>query len=139
MPGVRKNSAEKWTRRSASAGQEYSEGVANPRRPWEEATTAATASQAAGVQAAIARGAYAKGVRKAGNAKWSRKAMEVGPSRFAQGVTSATSDYQTGVAPYLQAIESTALPPRGPKGDPRNIQRVSAVNAALRKVKEQQG
>jgi hypothetical protein len=32
----------------------------------------------------------------------------------------------------LQVIESIQLPPRGPKGDPRNIERVRVIAQALR-------
>ena len=61
--------------------------------------------------------------------------MEKGPARFAQGVQIAQPAYQEGVAKYLQVISATALPPRGPKGDPRNLQRVSVLATALRKAK----
>jgi len=135
MPKVRGNASEKWVRKASASTQDYSEGVANPRVPWAQATAAAAANQAAGVQAAIQRKAFEKGVAKAGDEKWRRKAEGIGSSRFSQGVQAGASDYATGVAPYLQTIESTTLPPRGPKGDPRNIQRVAAIADALRKKK----
>ena len=37
--------------------------------------------------------------------------------------------------PYLETIAATQLPPRFAKGDPRNVQRVAAIAAALRKRK----
>jgi hypothetical protein len=135
MPKVRGNPAEKWVRKASASTQDYTDGVDNPRVPWATAAAAAAANQAAGVQAAIARQAYAKGVQKAGNDKWQRKASGVGASRFSQGVQAGQSDYQSGVAPYLQVIESTTLPPRGPKGDPKNLQRVAAIATALRNKK----
>lgn len=135
MPKVRANSADKWARKASASTQDYTEGVANPRVPWAQATQAAAANQAAGVQAAIQRKAFEKGVARAGDEKWKRKAEGVGSSRFSQGVQAGVNDYQQGVAPYLQTIESTTLPPRGPKGDPRNIQRVAAIADALRKKK----
>ena len=87
------------------------------------------------VQAAISRGAYQKGVAKAGDAKWAAKASGKGSQRFSQGVSDAQQEYANGVAPYLQTIEATALPPRGPKGDPKNIERVITLNNALRAKK----
>jgi hypothetical protein len=44
-------------------------------------------------------------------------------------------DYEKGFAPFRDEIEKTALPPRFPKRDPRNIARVSALNVALAKKK----
>jgi len=135
MPKVRSGASEKWVRKASASTQDYQEGVTNPRTPWAAATQAAAANQAAGVQAAIQRKAFEKGVQRAGDEKWKRKAEGVGASRFSQGVQAGASDYASGVAPYLQTIESTNLPPRGPKGDPRNIQRVAAIADALRKKK----
>jgi len=135
MPKVRGNPSEKWTRKASAATQDYTDGIKDPRTPWAAATAASAANQAAGVQAAIARKAFEKGVAKAGDSKWSRKAAGVGASRFSQGVQAGSDDYAAGVAPYLQVIESTTLPPRGPKGDPRNLQRVAAIANALRAKK----
>jgi hypothetical protein len=50
-------------------------------------------------------------------------------------VADAQSDYEAGVAPYTRAIETVKLPARGPKGDPSNINRVIAINKALRDTK----
>lgn len=127
--------AGKWARKASASSQDYSEGIANPRVGWAQATQAAAANQAAGIQAAIAGKRFEKGVAKAGDAKWARKAEAVGASRFSQGVQAAAGDYATGVAPYLQVIESTQLPPRAPKGDPRNLTRVAVLAAALRAKK----
>jgi len=135
MPRVRANAAAKFARNAAQAGGAYQDGVQNPRTPWAAATIAAEANQAAGVQAAIAAKSFAKGVRKAGDAKYTRGAVEKGVQRFSQGVQLAEGDYQTGVAPYFAVIESTTLPPKFPKGDPRNIQRVAAMAQALRAKK----
>jgi hypothetical protein len=35
----------------------------------------------------------------------------------------------------LDVIANTVLPPRGPKGDPRNLDRVKAITTALRAKK----
>jgi len=73
-----------------------------PHRPTSKASTAA-----------IGRGAYAKGVQRAGAARYTAGATSKGPGRFAEGVQVAQQDYATAVAPYLQAIAATDLPPRG--------------------------
>lgn len=135
---VRINSGAKWARRAGSAGQEYAEGVANPRVSWAQATTAAAAAQAAGVQQAITEKRFEKGVARAGDETWKKGAMTKGPGRFAEGVAGAEAAYAAGVAPYTAAIESLKLPPRGPKGDPRNLERVKVVAMKMREVKVRQ-
>ena len=135
MAKVRANAGARWARKAAAAGQDYQDGVQSPRADWQAATLAAAASQAAGAQAAIARGSFGKGVQAAGSAKWQSRAVKLGVSRFAQGVTETTADYERGVAPYLQTIEGITLPARGPKGDPRNLERVKIIANALRAKK----
>jgi hypothetical protein len=118
-----------------SATEDFVAGVQNPRTPWQEATVASAANQAAGIQQAITEKRFEKGVQKAGNSKWQSKTISKGTQRFAPGIQDAKSDYQTAMAPVLAKIESTTLPPRYPKGDPRNIARVSAIAQSLRQLK----
>lgn len=125
----------KWATVTPQRTGDYSSGLTSPRRSWEQATVDAAQAQAQGVQDAIARGAFAKGVAKAGQAKYLRKATGVGAQRFGQGVQAAKSDYQAGFTPYVSVIQGVNLPPRGPKGDPRNYERVSAIGDALHQAK----
>jgi hypothetical protein len=129
--------AKKYAQRGAAAGPDYQAGVQNPRQDWQQATTAAANTWGAGVQQAVSNGSFAKGVNAAGTAKWQRKASGVGATRYGPGVQAAQGDYQSGVAPYLQVIAGITLPPRNPKGDPANIQRVAAIATALRQKKLQ--
>lgn len=135
MPKVRSGVSNKWGNNTAASTSFYTDGVQNPRVSWQQATTNAADNQAAGVQKAISEKRFQKGVAKAGDAKWREGAINKGSARFAQGVQAGQSNYETGVAPYLSTIESTTLPPRYPKGDPRNLQRVQAIADALRKKK----
>lgn len=135
MPKVRANADARWVRRAGAAGQDYSEGIQSPRADWQASTLAAAPAQAAGVQAAIAAGSFARGVQKAGSGKWQSKALSKGVQRFGPGVAEAQADYARGVAPYLAAISSISLPARGPKGDPRNLERVRVIAQALRALK----
>ena len=132
MPKIRGNPSQKWVRRASVAGEDYAAGVQSPRVSWQAATIAAAGSWATGVQQAVTRGAFGRGVQAAGDARWQGKALSKGVARFPSGVAEAEQDYATRVAPYFAVIESIQLPPRGPKGDPRNIQRVSILAAALR-------
>jgi len=138
MPAIKSTaiSADKWVRRAGQAGPDYARGVQNPRTSWQDATTAAAESQAAGVQQAIAEGRFEKGVAAAGNAKWQRKATTVGAQRFGPGVAAAKGDYEAGFSPFAAVIQGVQLPPRGPKGDPRNYERVSAIGTALHEAKK---
>jgi len=125
----------KWVQNSASGQGAYEDGVRNPRRSWAQATAEAEPNYEAGVNRAISRKAFGKGVRSAGDAKWSKNAVEKGPSRWAAGISLSEGEYAKGFAPFRDVIESTNLPPRGPKGDPKNIQRVQILAKALHEAK----
>ncbi len=114
---------------------EYAAGVANPKVDWEAATKAAAANYKTAVIAAANAGRFEKGVAKSGTAKWQARAIKVGPNRFAEGVADAGPAYQDGFDPYRNVIAGLTLPPRGPTGDPRNIDRVKMVAEALHKKK----
>jgi len=127
--------AEKWGRRAASAGQEYTEGVTSTPRSWEANAAAAEASYKQGVTEAANRGAFGAGVKRAGNDRWKRNSIEKGGQRFGPGVQVAQADYQSRVSPFLDVIGRTDLPPRGPAGSPGNLQRVQRIAEALRAAK----
>jgi hypothetical protein len=126
----------KWARVAAGAGASYEEGVANPTGDYAAGAIAANASWKAGVQAAASRDAFAAGVRRAGNEKWSRNARAKGPARYGQGVQLAQPDYHAGFAPFHQVISALVLPQRGPRRSPQNLQRVAAIAMALGARKE---
>jgi len=132
-------SAAKWQRVAQSAGPSYQEGIENPRTDYATAAAAAEPSYEKGIQAALARKAYGKGVKRAGTAAWRKGAIEKGVTRWPQGILAAGDNYKNGFAPYANIIKNTSLPARGPKGDPANINRVSIMAKALHdeKVKRQ--
>jgi len=127
--------AKKWAARAGAAGGDYASGVAAPRVDWAQATSAAAPAWAQGTAQAASNGSFAKGVNAAGTDKWKRKASGVGAQRYTGGVTAAQPDYTAAITPVLQTIASVNLPPRAPKGDPSNLQRVAAITSALRKMK----
>jgi len=136
MPKVRFDPA-KWSLRAGAAGGEYASGVASPRRSWSSAASEAKENFAAGVQTAIAEDRFAKGVSKAGDAKWRKGVTEKGRGRYTQGVQVAQDEYRAGFAPYVSVIEGVELGPRGPKG--QNYDRVQKIGEALRAAKASQG
>lgn len=135
MPKVRSGSGKRWVDRASIASDEYASGIQNPRGDWATNAAAAADNQALGVQQAISDKRYEKGIQKVGTAKWRDKSLSKGKSRFTQGVQVSQGDYEKGVKPYLDTIESTTLPPKYPKGDPRNLARVEVLNKALRAKK----
>jgi len=126
---------EKWGRVTPGRTEDYTIGIKNPKRDWAQAATASKETHKAAMAAAATADSYAKGVAKAGTARWQDKAVRKGPSRFAEGVTIAAPDYGSGFAPYADVIKATALTPRFPKGDLRNLDRVKVISQALRKKK----
>jgi len=119
-----------------NANQEnYKAGVMNPREDWATATVARKDNYAVGVQTAISNDSFAKGVQKAGSAKWSSRTLSIGPARWIQGVQAAGAAYQDGFLKYHQVIAGLTLPPRGPAGSPQNIERVRILAEALHNAK----
>lgn len=125
-------SAAKYAARAGGAAAAYSAGINSPKRPWAATTVAAQATYGQGVQAAIANNSFAKGVQKAGDGKWQANATGKGAQRYPSGVQAGQSNYAAAVTPYFNAIANVQLPPRFPKGDPQNVNRVTAIINALR-------
>ncbi len=127
--------AAKWARVTPGRSADYEAGVRAPRASWSTQAAAAEPAFQAGVQGAIQRKAFSGGVKKAGDEKWSRKALTVGVSRFGPGVGAAQADFQGGFADFAATIGSTQIPARKAKGDPSNIDRVRILADALHKKK----
>ena len=122
---------EKWQRVTPGRTEDYTLGIKNPKRDWEEETLAAEGNWKAGVDKAAANKLFPKGVKKAGTGKWQDKALKLGPGRFSEGVYLAGPDYEKGFAPFREAISRVDLGPKFPRRDPRNIERVRRVVEAL--------
>lgn len=125
---------QKWASRSAAAGNEYAQGVQNPRRSWQSSATAAKDNYAAGINEAISDDRYSKGINKATDSKWKRGATEKGRGRYTQGVGVSQDNYRSGFAPFAAALQGLELGPRGPKGT--NYDRVQKVGETLRQTKK---
>ncbi len=124
--------ADKWQRRSSVAGQDYRQGIEQPRREWEQAASESNDLYAQAVTAAANAGRYGEGVRRAGNARWKNNALRKGPGRFTEGVGLAVGEWQRRFEPFHRAIAAVTIPPRGPKGT--NIGRVSVLNLEMMRV-----
>jgi len=137
MPAIRSldSIAKKWARVTPERADEYKAGVMDPKKKWDEKAIAAKETWKTAITQAAARDAYAKGVQEAGFEKWKTRAVQKGPGRFSEGVQIAEPDYRKTWAKYRDVIERTTLPPRYPKGDPRNLERVKVMMNALRQAK----
>ena len=124
-----------WRSGATAAGPKYAEGLTMPRTPWSQGAVGAKDAWRQGVTDAAGRDAYSKGVVKAGDAKWFKKASELGARRYPEGVGVALDDYRTGWAPFHDVLTKVELPSRRPRGDPANWERSKAVGMALRSKK----
>jgi len=125
------STVEKWQRKVGQAGPDYRAGVENPKKDWATETKAAEPRYKEGVIKAANEGRFGRGVSEAGTEKWKKGATTKGVERWGPGVAAATDEYSSGMAKVLSAIEAATLPPRYPAGDPRNIERVRAINQAV--------
>ena len=127
----------KWARVSGLSEESYREGIQNPSIDWAKATAAAEDNYNKGVTQAIAQKRFGKGVLRATTSKWQDNALAKGPGRWAEGIRLSETAYQDGFEPFRKVILDTILPPRGPKGDPKNIDRVRIMAEALHKKRLQ--
>ena len=74
MPPIKSLAAikEKWGRVTPTRQTDYTLGIKNPRRSWEETTVAATAAYEAGILEAIADRRFQAGVERVGDEGWRR-------------------------------------------------------------------
>jgi hypothetical protein len=125
----------KWQNRASGAATDYEAGVRQPMSDWATNAAAAEQNYQQGINAAIARKAFSKGIREAGTEKWQRKAIQKGAARYSQGVSMGVQEYSEGFKAVHDTLSRLTLPARGAKGDPKNLERVRAVVNALRQMK----
>ncbi len=134
MPLVTKSLAEtqkKWGEITPTRQAEYEANAIAAGPLWEANTLASAANYGASIRSANIEARHSAGVRRVGSAKYTRKLRAVGARRFGEGVPAAIQDFGTGFGPYLQTIQGVDVPQRRSRGDPGNIQRVTAVTNAL--------
>jgi len=125
------DAATKFVNRASAAGGDYKTGVSNAGQTWADMTAAAGDTYNAGVQAAIGRNAFQKGVQKAGPGKYQTNASTKGANHYPEGIRSGQAPYQQNSAPYFDALSSIVYPPRRPRGDPANQARSIIVQTTL--------
>lgn len=121
----------KWTENASRASEVFATEAEASADLWARQTVAARDNYGMAITAPGIKERFAKGVAKAGAAKFARKIRDVARDRFGPGVAAATSDYKAGVEPYFATLSAMTLSARKPRGDPANYKRVEEVGKAL--------
>ncbi len=129
----------RWVDGVRGATAAYQFGVQNPERDWADATVAGADSWYQGVMAAHTAGRFPAGVRAAGSVKWKNKTLTKGVQMWPIAVAAAEGDFRVGYAPFREAIATGTLPPRYPKRDPRNLDRVAAIDRIMMQTADARG
>ncbi len=127
--------ANKFVNRAVGAVADYKAGVMAPKTSQSAAAVAAAPLWQQSVSSQQALHRFTAGLRAAGDAGWQQGASTKGAAHYPDGIRGAQQKWATNVAPFLAAISSLNLPPKGIRGSDANIGRVQAVAAALHALK----
>jgi hypothetical protein len=125
--------SKKWVEETPKRATYYEAGVKAPKADWATEAAAAASVYKAAVTVPHIDKLFSAGVKRAGTAKWQRKATTVGVARFGPGVTAAQEDYKSGWAPYFDELSKLDIKERGPRGADVNFERVIQIGKALNK------
>ena len=129
--------AQKFIRVTPQRSEDFEKGVLESPKDWEKNTIGAETNYEQGVQKAITRKAFGRGVKKCGSARQKSKTIIKGKPRWIEGVGLAEEDMTKAMESVVAVARSIVLPPRYPARDPRNIERVRVIAKALGDAKEQ--
>lgn len=121
----------KWIARARVARPDYEAGIEKPKIPWEAAAIAAKDTFKAAITAPAVPDLYERGIKRAGDVRWRTMAVKKGADRYAPGIELSEPYYTAQMGEILGVIEKTVIPPRRPRGDPLNIDRVKGIFDAL--------
>lgn len=127
--------ATKYVNRAGAASGDYAEGVRTTTKDQAARAIASAGIYKQAVQEAAARGAYEKGLQRAGSGAWKTGVEKKGQTRYAEGVSASVSKYVERSAEFDGARSAADSLPRGPRGSAQNLTRVQAVVSALRSKK----
>jgi len=123
--------SQKYADRAGAASGDYVQGAQSTNKDQAAAAIASAAIYAQATQAAITDGRYAKGLQKSGKSGWLNGITSKGGNRYGEGVSAAAPKYAEQSGKFDTARNSAASLPRGIKGSPQNITRVTTVVKAL--------
>jgi len=125
--------AQIWVDGARARATRYGVNAPAAAQDWQTNATAAAANFKSAVSAGNIDKMFSGGIARAGAAKFQRKVAGVGKDRFAGGVSAAQSDYQNGVAPFLDTIKGITPPAKKVRGDPANRARSEIYQVELNK------
>lgn len=134
MPPIKDltSSAQKWSRNAGAASTEFAANAQANADKWGRNTQASGGNFRQAISAGNIQAKFERGVARAAQlGRFARKLAAVGAGRFAEGVGTAQQDWSTGFEPYHGVLQTVTLPPRAPRGDARNYERVKAIGSAL--------
>jgi hypothetical protein len=125
----------KYVNRATNAVQDYKAGVMAPRASQSANAIAAAGNWQSAVSSSTALARFKTGLQKSGDAGWQNGASTKGAQHYPDGVRGGAAKWAANVAPFLQALASMTLPPKGIRGSDANIARVSAPATLLHQLK----
>lgn len=124
------SSAVKLAQRGGQASGEYTKNAAAAANDWHTNTAASNQNWKDGINAAMTRDSFSKGVAAAGPAAYANQVNAVGGTRFADGMSKAGPKWQAGFGKIAQQVAGKDLGPRGIKGSAANKQRSANMQDA---------
>jgi hypothetical protein len=130
--------SQKFVQRASAAVNDYTSGVQQAGQDWETGARNGEPNYEAGVQEAISKKRFGRGIAAAGAGKYVANATKLGGVRYGPGVQNAQDAWARGVGPALEKLKGLVLPPKGPRRSPQNQQRANMVALELGKLKDGQ-
>ena len=125
---------DKLGRHAGAAAQDYVAASMAAAAEWAAAARAAGPNYAAGIQLAIQEKRYEAGIAASGPEVYAAGVKAKGSTRYGPGVTEGVPKWIQNFAPFHSAIASATPPPRRPRRDPGNLERVSFFNTLMVRV-----
>lgn len=123
--------AKKWVDVTPGRVAYYEAAVKDAGPAWESGALGAGSNYKAAISAVDIGKRFLGGIKKAGAAKYAKKAVELGVPRFPTGVRAAESDFDVGFSPYRDVIDGLEVPDRKPRGDISNYKIGEKIGDAL--------
>jgi len=124
--------------------EDYRIGVQNPRKDWAVSTAASESAYETGVQLAITKKRFGKGVKAAGTETWQRAAVEKGTQRWTRcgdGKREVCSQVRTISRRNRESYPSSSIRTTGPeepgKGQSNSVGTSRGKRAATGKIREE--
>lgn len=124
------DAASNWQQGAQARAQLYKQRAMAAGNRWAQDTAAAAPNFQTAVTSGNIGTRFANGVSRAGAGRYTQGINAKG-DRYSGGIAASGDRYSAGVSPYIQALNGFDPGDRGPRGDPRNYNRVQAVGSRL--------